>query len=169
MFNQDYNEYLRSVLGDGLYQNEYDQYPMQYDGGFWDRNDENRRRELEECYPDIYKLLYPIVQKECRNNTRSLTKDVIEELTDRIYNQVIQNNEIQLNINIQNQSNNRAQENNKETRQFNRGLSDLIKILIIRELLGFRPGRPGPRPRSPRPMMPPPRPPFYRDNDVYEY
>ena len=76
----------------------------------------------------------------------------------------------------------------------NTGLNDLIRILLLRELLG-RPGFPGfpggrpPRPRPPRPPMrppmrppigPPPRPqprpgaPFNRNDfgqfeDLYEY
>ena len=74
--------------------------------------------------------------------------------------------------------------------QRNTGLNDLIRILLIRELLG-RPGFPGqggrpPRPRPPRPPMrppmgPPPRPqprpgmgmgPFNRFDqyeELYEY
>lgn len=164
MFNQDYDEYLRNVLGyspngrmENIYQNEYGQYPMQYDENYWDANEEDRIRELEECYPDIYKLLYPIVQKECKNCNRSITKDLVEELTDKIYNQVSVNIEMQADVNIQNQSNNRNQDEKKENRHFNRGLSDLIKILLIRELLGMRPGRP----RPPRPPFPPRPPRFF--------
>ena len=49
----------------------------------------------------------------------------------------------------------------RETRQINRGLRDLIQILLIRELLRRfrRPRMPG-RPPMPRPPMPGPRPPF---------
>ncbi|MBQ3415634.1 MAG: hypothetical protein IJH39_09925 [Clostridia bacterium] len=164
MFNQDYDEYLRNVLGylpngriENLYQNEYGQYPIQYEENYWDVNEDDRIRDLEESYPDIYKSIYPIVQKECKNCNRSITKDLVEELTHKIYNQVSVNNEIIVDLNVPNQSNNRNQEGKKENRQCNRGLCDLIKILIIRELLGVRPGRP----RPPRPIFPPPRPPRF--------
>ena len=46
---------------------------------------------------------------------------------------------------------------NNTTRQRNTGLNDLIRILLLRELIG-RPGFPGFRPPRP-PPPPPPRPP----------
>ena len=66
----------------------------------------------------------------------------------------------------------KVQENRGEDRQFrNRGLQDLIRILLIRELLG-RPGNPGHRPPRPpmEPGRPPMRPPFPggRMSDLYE-
>ena len=75
--------------------------------------------------------------------------------------------------------------NDRETRQFNSGLRDLVKILLIRELLNrprpfpprppVRPPMPpGPGTRPPRPPMRPPfgpggRPPFPRDFEVDNY
>ena len=94
---------------------------------------------------------------------------------------------------IENKTNLSRQESvQKEDRQIrNQGLQDLIKILLIRELInnsGFRPRPPAP-PRPPVPPPPPPRPgrpprppmgpgpgrpPFNRsmyeqDYDIYEY
>ena len=94
---------------------------------------------------------------------------------------------------IENKSNlSRQESSSKEDRQIrNQGLQDLIKILLIRELInnsGFRPRPPAPSrppvpppppPRPPRPPRPPigpgpGRPPFNRsmyeqDYDIYEY
>ena len=54
----------------------------------------------------------------------------------------------------------KVRETRGEDRQFrNRGLQDLIRILLIRELLG-RPGHPGHRPPMPPHGRPPMRPPF---------
>lgn len=161
MFNQNYDEYLRSILGytpEDLYQGDFRQYDYQ------NITNENSKRELEDCYPDIYNIVYPIIQNTCKKNTRSITKDLIEDMTNEIYNQVIQKDEVRL----QGQTNIKNSENTKETRHFNKNLSDLIKILLIRELLK-RPIMPGPRP--PYPPMPPRPPirPYNRETDIYEY
>ena len=72
-------------------------------------------------------------------------------------------------------------EETNEKRQFNSGLRDLVKILLIRELLNRpRPPRPPVRPpmppRPPRPPMRPPfgpgpggRPPFPREFEIDNY
>ena len=94
---------------------------------------------------------------------------------------------------IENKTNLSRQENvSNEDRQIrNQGLQDLIKILLIRELInnsGFRPRPPAPpRPPVPPPPLPrpgrPPRPPmgpgpgrppfnrsmYEQDYDIYEY
>ena len=61
-----YEDYMRSVLGYGLtnYRNTYD---MNYDNyvGFPNMTEisNSRNEELEKCYPDIYRIVYPMVQK----------------------------------------------------------------------------------------------------------
>ena len=169
-----YEEYMRNVLGyepiryRDTYDAEYNDYmnysnfniPQQFE-----TNIETSR--LESCYPDIYNLVYPMVKKACSKNNRALSSDLVDELTNEIYN-VIEDRQIR-----------------------NQGLQDLIKILLIRELInnsGFRPRPPAP-PRPPVPPPPPPRPgrpprppmgpgpgrpPFNRsmyeqDYDIYEY
>ena len=162
---------------------------------------------LESCYPDIYNLVYPMVKKACSQNNRALSSDLVDELTNEIYNAIEddslnenrtnerQNKSIDMKTgskSIENKTNLSRQETVlKEDRQIrNQGLQDLIKILLIRELInnsGFRPRPPAP----PRPPVPPPpprpgrpprppmgpgpgRPPFNRsmyeqDYDIYEY
>ena len=201
MCHQSYEDYIRSILGYPNYGNEnssentYQSMPTNYV-----RNQQNV--ELESCYPEIYKVVYPMVNKACNSNSKPITPDLIEELTNEIYLSIENDNEINVTINLTNEvggtTGNRAsttstntakaeKENRGEDRQFrNRGLQDLIRILLIRELLG-RPGGTGIRPPFPpnRPpiMRPPfpggpggrPRPPimprsnFYNDmNDIYE-
>lgn len=129
---------------------------------------------LEDLYPEIYKIVYPMVKKACEHITKPLTKELIEDLTNDIYSHLEEQTNINVNINIDSNnsvSNNRkssiekqkvemasknvSDQENRESRQFNNPLRDLVKILLIRELFD----RPGYRPRPPRPVPPPPRPP----------
>ena len=189
-----YEEYMRSVLGyqPANYDNTYD-YDMGYDR-FETSNmsamNNLQMQELENCYPEIYRIVYPMVQRACSRNTRSVTRELVDSMTDEIYFALEDKEMLE----------NRDKEEKAEDRQIRRNtnLNDLIRILILRELLG-RPGFPGfpgrpPRPpmrppmRPPRPPMrapmgPPPRPqprpgmgmgPFNRDtfgeyDDLYEY
>lgn len=141
------------------------------------KNDTN----LEEMYPDIYNIIYPMVKKACNRCARRITPELIEEMTEEIYLNLESDNIINLNINVENSSiqtsrlsgqnenspENRAVQNNncKECEELrnshhhhrrNNTVWDLIKILLIRELIGNRP------PRPPRPSMPP-RPPMPRN------
>ena len=149
-----------------------------------------------------------MVKKACSKNNRALSSDLVDELTNEIYNAIeddslnenrtseIKNRSIDVKTSsksIENKTNLIRQESSsKEDRQIrNQGLQDLIKILLIRELInnsGFRPRPPAP-PRQPVPPPPPPRPgrpprppmgpgpgrpPFNRsmyeqDYDIYEY
>lgn len=166
MYNETYDEYIRSILGYPSNTNSYNNYQ---DYNYETASD----MELEKCYPEIYKIIYPMITKKCNNVRNSITNEEIEDMTDEIYYAIEANNEIQLNINLTNnvKTNNMQRTSEKkpevnikestgekrETRQINRNLRDLIKILIIRELLN-RPGNIG-RPPRPRPPMPGPRPP----------
>lgn len=145
-----YEEYMRSVLG---YQpmNTYD---MNYDN--WDTQNMTamnviQKQELENCYPEIYRILYPMIQKACNQNTRPITRELVDSMTDEIYFAIEDKEMLE----------NRDKEENTEDRQIRRNtnLNDLIRILILRELLG-RPGFPGGRPPRPRPPRPPMRPPM---------
>lgn len=164
MYNESYDDYIRSILGypnygNNSFENTCPVMPM---------NDRNT--ELEACYPEIYKVVYPMINKACSSNTRPVTSELIEELTNEIYTSIEIDNDIHVNINLTNEVGGttgnknvtnsvraeKVKENRGEDRQFrNKGLQDLIRILLIRELLG----RPGNRPPMP-PHRPPMRPPF---------
>lgn len=157
--------------------------------------------ELEECYPEVYKIIYPMVQKACRKNTKPITRKLIDEMADEIYENVEPKEQININVNVGNTSKitsystdnqvkgvtstsrnteskpefreNRGDNRQKETRQRNFLLSDLIKILILRELTG-RPEKPGFNHPPHRPPMRPPYPgpgmrPPMRPRGDYDY
>lgn len=141
-----------------------------------------------------------MVSNACMRNTKPVTRQLVDEMTNEIYSAVENNNEINININLQNEvgskenrssstkevksinrepskSENRGenrQEERREDRQFrNRGLRDLIRILLIRELLRRRrfPGNRPPFPgggRPPFPGRPPMMPRGYDSIDLYE-
>lgn len=198
MYDGSYDEYIRSILGynqnelyDYGYNDNYNNYRMQ------DNIAIVQNSQLEQSYPEIYKVVYPMVSKRCENVRAELSNEELEKMTDEIYFALESKNETQLNINLKNDvrtSSNanvrkaevNVTENSKgETRQFNSGLRDLVKILLIRELLNrprpfpprppVRPPMPpGPGPRPPRPPMRPPfgpggRPPFPREFEVDNY
>ena len=192
-----YDEYIRSILGypnNSLYNEENN---FNYDGynDFYRSNNE-LDPELEDCYPEIYKVVYPMVQKACNENEGPYNRDTVEKLTDEIYYAIEGDNSINININLNNDVKTNPSVNNmnrntikqrenslakskienRESRRQNGNLRDIIKILLLRELLN-RPNRPRPPvrppfPGGPRPPMPGPRPPMYPrtfENDLYEY
>ena len=186
MNNQSYEEYIRSIVG----------YPMKttYANNPYERNfsydnmeytdDENMIRQ---CYPKIYRIINPMVQKVCSENTSPVTEDLINQMTNEIYFAIEDNNEVNININLTNSvgSENRSKNENvqngdireKEDRQMrprNPLLQDLIRILLINELLRRRrrrPRLPFPFPGG-RPPMRPRSMDYYESNyynDLYEY
>lgn len=163
--NQSIDEYIRSILGypsmnmvtnNNMNYMRNDVEQMQYEMP-------NENKELESYYPEIYKIVYPMINKRCSQISEPITQNLINEITNEIYSSIEVNTPIKVNINLQNQlqevnnRNNRKQISESEnTKKENRGddrqtgnsiLNDLIRILILRELLG-RPDRP-PRPRPP--------------------
>lgn len=198
MYNQSYEEYIRSILGypqNDIYSynnHTYQDYNMQND---LNRNN-NINSELEDCYPEIYRIIYPMITKKCNEIVGTVTREDLENMADEIYYAMEEKEEVKLNRNLTNEvkttsNNSRVSERktevkineanlkeNRKTRQNNRGLRDLIRILLIREILN-RPGRPQfpPRPPmpGPRPPMRPPygpgRPPFigmYENENLFE-
>ena len=202
MYDNQYEEYIRSVLGypstanmnqNQMFQNEYSN-PSQI----------NVRNDLEAFYPEIYKIIYPMVQKACDRNMGANSREEIEQMTDEIYSAIEDNNQINVNINLgntvstnnsntQNRNQNRNEIHKEEIQKKssekqevenrnieresritprNNNLRDLIKILLIRELLRRRHNNFPPRPpHNPRPPM---RPPIMPRNyqplyDIYEY
>lgn len=160
MYDSICEEYMRSVLGykpvnyEHIYDSVYDR---------TDRIERSNRpvmnnfyiQELENCYPEIYKIVYPMVQKICCENTRSISKELIDSMTDEIYfsiedRELVENRNKEQNVDLKIE--------NRQIRR-NTNLNDLIRILILRELLG-NPGflginHPQLPMRPPRPLMGP--------------
>lgn len=198
MYNETYDDYIRSILGYPA-RNQFEQYNQEmpeyqsyqeYRNPTFNTNINisGNNVELENSYPEIYKIVYPMVTKKCENvRSETFSKSDIENMTDEIYYALEEKQEKRININLtNNMSSTKAQNSsavstsakvenkrpdvkisqkaieNSEKRQINNGLRDLIQILLIRELLNRQrpPFRP-PMPNLPGPgPRPPMRPPF---------
>lgn len=147
-----YEEYMQSVLGLNIPNNTY----MQNMNNYYQENrmQEANLPEVNKLYPEIYGIVYPMVQKACSKRSISVINDIdVNEMVEEIYG-AIESEEETREVKNGDVRNPRA----KETRRPNNNylLRDLIKILVIRELLGG--GRPGGMPRPPIPGgMPGPR------------
>ena len=127
----------------------------------------NRAHTLPRTYESLKKqsnknFIWLIIDDGSTDNT----KELVEQLTDNIYFAIEGNEEVNIHINLTNEvgGNTPTSRENRQTkieekqkketrspRPVNRNLRDLIKILLLRELLN-RPGN--------RPPVRPPRPPF---------
>lgn len=161
----EYEDYMRSVLGynqmpNNIYANSYDNY--YYDTEYLNnRNSSVDTNVIESMYPEIYRIVYPMVCKLCmQNSQREITRDLVDSMTEEIYlnvepderqNSIVSSTrQVLKNGDVRN-PNAKEIEVTGETRQGNFFLRDLIRILILREFL---------RRRHHRPPMPPPRPPM---------
>ena len=169
---QSYEDYMRNVLGYSPYvtRNEYTYQEPEDMYNYNDMTEEiTSMQDITPFYPEIYKIVYPMVCKVCNIHLhQELTKDLLEQMIDEIYRNVEPENEnsnttqlrTQLkNGDVRNPNSKDPEPKIKETRQTNFLLRDLIRILLLREW--ERPGRPPIRPPMPpggRPPMPPQRP-----------
>ncbi len=148
MYNSNYEEYMQNVLGysvrpQNTYQLPEDIYEMP-------RNNNYENMNLEGLYPEIYKMIQPMVQKVCMKATGVINEEMISSMTDEVYNAMSEDTGKKNNIETRN-NNSQSPRRVEETRQNNYLLRDLIRILIIKELLRRKPGRP---PMRPGPVYP---------------
>ena len=177
MNNQSYEEYMKSVLGysikpEDTYQKTEDYYNIPVNSLY-------NNYEIEKMYPKVYKAIYPKVCDVCKRNINSeITEEYLEDMVNEVYNSLEQEENTNFYINIENRNEPQTGNNSRnilnsnrsaikkieerQDRQRNNALLDIIKILILRELLDRprRPGRPPFSPQGPRPQVSPPRPPF---------
>ena len=174
MIDNVYQDYINSIIG--LQQKNQ----MNLDNVNFNVTQNVYNMDLERQYPEIYRILYPMIQSACMRNTKPLTEETLNEMVRDIYSNFsaedITNNERSTTKSKESASTNklltktdsaetRNREEDRAIRPNNYMLNDLIRILLIRELLGkpgaFTPNRPG---------FPPPRPPFRpRDLQSQEY
>lgn len=165
MYYQSYEDYMRDVLG----------YPRDNQFSTYNYNMQQTRRnenpEIERLYPEIYRTVYPMVCKACNQYNGEITEEFVERLTNEVYNNLETEQELRnepsktVTTKTSSIKSETRKEEVRQTRPRNNTLRDLIRILIIRELLGMpnRPGRPpfpGGGPRPPFPGGPGPRPPM---------
>ena len=177
-----YDEYMQNLMGIDYYPysntyesfernpqyfnqvDDYEQYDFFYNQNmpytYQHRNSfvKDAIADLEDLYPEIYKIVYPMVKKAIDRNTKPINNDLLENLANDIYHHLEADNIINIDVNINSKNSVDASDSNSENRESrnrNNPVMDLIKILLIRELVG----KPGFwRPRPPRPI--PHRPPF---------
>lgn len=162
MYSSNYEDYMQQVLGYSIMPR--NTYQMQDIYNIEDYRDYSQN-ELENMYPDIYKMAYPMVQKVCMRVNGVIDEKMISEMTIEVYNAMeetrIEESNTQTTKNTSEQRSGVNDKKKEETRQQNFMLNDLIRILIIRELLRRQPPRPQMPPPPPRPPMGrPPRPPM---------
>lgn len=142
MYNQTYEEYMRNVLGyipsnremeytDGNDANMYYDMPTSY------VTNSNGLSNVESLYPEIYKIVYPMVKKACNNYGREISEENVERITMEIFTNV----EVDMNQEVRETTENKkveAKSDSKlaENRNRNFLLKDLIRILVLRELIG---------------------------------
>lgn len=140
---QNYNDYMENLLGypnrncPGMCMNNQTPYQNMYQS-----ND-----DLEEMYPDTYRIIYPMVVSACNmvNVDMPITESMINRMTDDIYDRAEADSRITIDINIEveNREEDDSRQISEDTRQRrprrrNRFLRDFIRVLLLRELLGRR-------------------------------
>lgn len=154
---QNYDDYMRNVLG--FSNMNCPNYPNMYMNSqmpFQTMNMNQFCDSLERMYPDTYRVIYPMVVSACNNVTMPVTEDMLDAMTNDIYDRAEMDDRINvdINISIENRQDSNASQDVSESRQQggirrprrrNRFLRDLIRILLLRELIGRRsrfPNRP---------------------------
>lgn len=100
---------------------------------------------LERMYPNTYRVVYPMVVLMCNRVTMPITESVLDRMTDDIYDRAKVDGRINIedSLETENREDGSTRENfDEETRQRPRRnpfFRDMIRILLIRELLGRRP------------------------------
>lgn len=88
MYYQNYEDYMRNILGypvqvNTLSGNTYNDYmSTEYE---YTMQQPRYSKEILDLYPEIYKIVNPMVCKICEVNTKPITRELIEQMTDEIY------------------------------------------------------------------------------------
>ena len=178
MYYKNYEDYIRNILGYPIKQNLNMSREFYNDTYNYSNNIPKYSNEILNLYPEIYKIINPMVCKICEANSKPITEELLEQMTDEIYLNIegdmnISDDIINVRVNIPKNSEknissqniiketkntynrNMAQNNNpnilkqntqnlnneniinSEKRQVRRNntLRDLIKILILNQLL----------------------------------
>lgn len=184
MYYQDYEDYMRNILGYPMERvNTYETYPYTMTSFENTQNYSNTPRysnEIMNLYPEIYRIVNPMVCKICDSNTKQITRELIDQMTNEVYMNLETQSEmdtvVNVRVNTSSSSHSTKETENKELKEKrdvsredrqrrpdNRILQDLIRILILNRLLGRDfPNRPH------FPIRPPMRPPFPREDRIYE-
>ena len=187
MYNNQYENYMGSLMGyNGMPMNDMNQMNMNQMNmnqmnEMYESENMCNQMSIDDMYPEIYRIIYPMVCKSCMAVNENVTEDLVSRMVNDIYMNVENMEAVQecrgSSISVSPQSSKSSKSDSlssrtgsslssssssssslssssrQETRQRNPLLRDLIRILVLRELIG-NPGRPRP------PFRPPVRPPF---------
>lgn len=132
---ENYEDYMRNVLGyrtNMNYSNMYMNNQTPYQNMYLATN------SLERMYPDTYRIVYPMVVSACNMVNMPITEEMLDRMTDDIYDRAIADSRINIDINIEIESREDNESRQRRPRRRNRFFRDLIRILLLRELLGRR-------------------------------
>lgn len=110
MYYNEYDEYMKSVLGyPNLNDNTYCSscnYRINYNDMDYNNYTRAETANIEQMYPEIYRIINPMVCKACDNNTQPVTEYLIEQMTDDIYDNAVKKIEVKnvINLNIETRS-----------------------------------------------------------------
>lgn len=127
---QNYDEYMRSLIG-------YPNMRASMSPTMFSMNTSSD--DLERMYPEVYRVVYPMVCFACDNIRTPVTEEMVDMMTDDIYDRVEADGRINIDISVEVRNDEETQENRqRRPRRRNRFLRDLIRILLLRELLRRR-------------------------------
>ncbi len=91
MCSYSYKEYMENLLGYNMLDKRNNQViqnvslelePYENENAYIDNNN----NEIDEYYPEIYKIIYPVVCQKTLYVNANITEDVVERITDEVYN-----------------------------------------------------------------------------------
>ena len=127
---QDYDEYIRNLIGYPTMQKSISPYT----------NMDLNSDDLERMYPEVYRVVYPMVCFACDNIRTPVTEPMLDTMADDIYDRVEADGRINIDISVEVRDGiENREDRQRRPRRRNRFLRDLIRILLLRELIGRRP------------------------------
>ena len=116
MYYQNYEDYIRSILGypTQMQNNNYCNYSNY---NYTDSATNINANELYNLYPEIYRIINPMVCKICEANTKPVTRELVDKMTDEIYLNLESDSDgsevVNVRVNLPPKETNRIENNNK--------------------------------------------------------
>lgn len=140
---QSYDDYMRSLIGFSN-MNCQNMCSMNNPTPFG-QNMFQAADDLERMYPDTYRIVFPMVVNACNMVTMPITEEMVDRMTDDIYDRAAADSRISIDINIgiETRDEDSSKQTSDEFRQRrpmrrNRFFRDFIRVLLLRELIGRR-------------------------------
>ena len=102
MYNQNYEEYMRSVLGYNPFPTV--EYPNTYEQNIYMTPTMHNQANENDMYPEIYKIVYPMVKKACSNPMQEVTEAEVNRITMEIYMAVEDEMSVETKVTVQNRT-----------------------------------------------------------------